>query len=344
MRVTPPIAEQSARAGRAADQIAGQRSRRLDRKAMSRGCLYLAGPMTGLPEYNFPAFYDAEARLRAQGWDVINPARLDRETVVRSDGYAEGLEPSAEVRAETMRRDLHLLTGPDVTGLVLLPGWAASVGATDELFVGRVVGLKVYEWNNDRQMLDEAPGALPAQSVLSQLAVVFELMQVSYLQAMPPSKLSFLSPAATCNARLHRSSGYCQHIAGEGTNHPGVGRCRLHGGASPTHPGSDGPLDLWRAQGLSHIINVAETMTHDDQEYLFEVTNNALVVTRAAVLSRMQLGLTSSKELAELSLALQRIDSILAKYPNDDDQDAPSNTSDELDGELARLIELERQP
>lgn len=35
---------------------------------------YIAGPMTGLPEYNFPAFYAAAERWRAYGWDVINPA------------------------------------------------------------------------------------------------------------------------------------------------------------------------------------------------------------------------------------------------------------------------------
>jgi hypothetical protein len=36
--------------------------------------VYIAGPMTGLPDYNFPAFYAAAERWRAYGWDVINPA------------------------------------------------------------------------------------------------------------------------------------------------------------------------------------------------------------------------------------------------------------------------------
>ncbi len=36
--------------------------------------IYIAGPMTGLPDYNFPAFHAAAAAWRAEGWEVVNPA------------------------------------------------------------------------------------------------------------------------------------------------------------------------------------------------------------------------------------------------------------------------------
>ncbi|MCY1527250.1 hypothetical protein D9M68_623110 [compost metagenome] len=36
--------------------------------------IYLAGPMTGLPEFNYPAFHAEAARLRALGYQVENPA------------------------------------------------------------------------------------------------------------------------------------------------------------------------------------------------------------------------------------------------------------------------------
>lgn len=40
--------------------------------------LYLAGPMTGIPEYNYPAFHEAaEAVARvAPQVEVVNPASL----------------------------------------------------------------------------------------------------------------------------------------------------------------------------------------------------------------------------------------------------------------------------
>lgn len=36
--------------------------------------IYISGRMTGLPEYNFPAFNAAAEKLRAAGWEVENPA------------------------------------------------------------------------------------------------------------------------------------------------------------------------------------------------------------------------------------------------------------------------------
>lgn len=35
--------------------------------------IYISGPMTGLPEKNFPAFNAEANRLRALGFDVVNP-------------------------------------------------------------------------------------------------------------------------------------------------------------------------------------------------------------------------------------------------------------------------------
>jgi hypothetical protein len=40
---------------------------------------------------------------------------------------------------------------------------------------------------------------------------------------------------ATCNA-VNRNGGYCELVAGFGTNHVGEGRCKFHGGASPGRP------------------------------------------------------------------------------------------------------------
>jgi len=37
--------------------------------------IYIAGPMSGLPEFNYPAFFAAAEQLTAAGYDVLNPAR-----------------------------------------------------------------------------------------------------------------------------------------------------------------------------------------------------------------------------------------------------------------------------
>lgn len=49
----------------------------------------------------------------------------------------------------------------------------------------------------------------------------------------PSSHLPIREPGRYCNARKKQEEGYCKKPAGWGTDHPGLGRCRLHGGATP---------------------------------------------------------------------------------------------------------------
>jgi len=39
--------------------------------------IYIAGPMSGIPEFNFPAFYDAAESWHRIGWKVFNPANKE---------------------------------------------------------------------------------------------------------------------------------------------------------------------------------------------------------------------------------------------------------------------------
>src|SRR4051812_6760126 len=41
--------------------------------------VYVAGPMRGIPEFNFPAFNAAAVALRQIGCEVFNPAEKDNE-------------------------------------------------------------------------------------------------------------------------------------------------------------------------------------------------------------------------------------------------------------------------
>lgn len=89
--------------------------------------LYIAGPMTGLPELNFPAFHAEAARLRALGFDVENPA--------------ENVAPACGSWLGFMRLAIVQLARCD--GVVMLPGWNASRGANVEHDLALGLGLDV---------------------------------------------------------------------------------------------------------------------------------------------------------------------------------------------------------
>lgn len=38
-----------------------------------------------------------------------------------------------------------------------------------------------------------------------------------------------------CGGEKHQGEGTCRRPAGWGTSHPGIGRCKLHGGSTPSH-------------------------------------------------------------------------------------------------------------
>lgn len=103
--------------------------------------IYIAGPMSGLPELNFPAFNAAAALYRARGATVINPAEIN--------GGADEPAACATMTAEQyaghwracMRRDItELMTCDEV---VMLPGWEKSRGATLERHNALALGMPV---------------------------------------------------------------------------------------------------------------------------------------------------------------------------------------------------------
>jgi hypothetical protein len=97
--------------------------------------IYIAGPMTGYPEFNFPAFFTAQYTLEKQGWKVWNPANKDEEAgVVGGAGWEKGddqaLMKSGWDFKEAFTWDLDKVVNSD--GIYLLPGWEKSSGARAE--------------------------------------------------------------------------------------------------------------------------------------------------------------------------------------------------------------------
>lgn len=103
--------------------------------------VYVAGPMSGLPDLNFPAFHREAARLRAEGFDAVNPAEINggADELVAMAGM-DDLQLAAHWRA-CMRNDIaHLVT---CDAIVMLPGWERSRGATLEHHIARSLGIAV---------------------------------------------------------------------------------------------------------------------------------------------------------------------------------------------------------
>lgn len=111
--------------------------------------IYVAGPMRGIPEFNFPAFHAATAKLRAEGHFVFNPAERDNERHGKdiSKGNANGCE---EVAAKEHGFDLRVALAEDADficrhadAIALLPGWENSKGAKAELALSVALGHEV---------------------------------------------------------------------------------------------------------------------------------------------------------------------------------------------------------
>ena len=92
--------------------------------------IYLAGPMSGMPAHNMPAFHAAAEALSRLGWEVVNPA----------DNFGGRTDLP---RSSYLRADLALLLQCDA--LAMLPGWQRSVGAALEYLVARQLELPVFD-------------------------------------------------------------------------------------------------------------------------------------------------------------------------------------------------------
>jgi len=110
--------------------------------------VYLAGPMRGIPDFNFPMFHTVAAKLRKAGFGpVFNPAEHDEQkfgkgTFVSRSGNEADLTVPFSIR-EALRDDLCWIA-EHADMMVLLPGWNKSRGAIAEYALAKALGLSVW--------------------------------------------------------------------------------------------------------------------------------------------------------------------------------------------------------
>jgi Domain of unknown function (DUF4406) len=109
--------------------------------------LYLAGPMRGYPEFNFPAFHEATAKLRAEGHEVFSPAENDLKRY--GENFVKGTTGKHEEIAK-VGFDIRVALGEDLAwicaeaeAVALMPGWINSAGARAEASTAYALGLKI---------------------------------------------------------------------------------------------------------------------------------------------------------------------------------------------------------
>jgi hypothetical protein len=131
-RTTPPANEPlpsfiQAPIDRAVDRISSFLLPGVTLQAGRANRVYVAGPMTGIEDFNYPAFNAVADQLRALGYEVENPA---------DHGIVEGAQ-----WADYMAYDLTRLGLCGV--IVLLPDWEKSQGARLEVLIAERLGMTV---------------------------------------------------------------------------------------------------------------------------------------------------------------------------------------------------------
>ena len=101
--------------------------------------IYLAGPMRGIPEFNFPAFGKWAQYLRAQGWEVFSPAEKGCEKEV---GDNPDLQNEMWFRRKVFALDTDYICN-HADAIALMPDWHISLGARAEYALAKAIGLEI---------------------------------------------------------------------------------------------------------------------------------------------------------------------------------------------------------
>lgn len=103
---------------------------------MKKPKIYIAGPMRGKHDFNYPAFRFWAKLHRDVGWEVENPAEIGA-----AFGTPEQINADTALLAAVVAAELHALETCDA--IFLMGGWERSLGARKELAAALACGLKI---------------------------------------------------------------------------------------------------------------------------------------------------------------------------------------------------------
>lgn len=115
--------------------------------------VYISGPMSDIPHFNFPLFNEVAEQLREMGCEVTNPAEEDSPELQADAKVNETGEPKEGVWGECLSRDIADILTSNYDSLVLLPGWATSRGAILEVTAAILQGVDQFYIRTDAEHL-----------------------------------------------------------------------------------------------------------------------------------------------------------------------------------------------
>jgi hypothetical protein len=105
--------------------------------------IYIAGPMTGIDNFNYPLFNSTARRLYQMGYTPLNPADSESENTTH------------EFQGQTwnwyLRRAIKKLA--DADALCLLPNWQNSKGATLEVHIAKTLEIPLFTLSIENELM-----------------------------------------------------------------------------------------------------------------------------------------------------------------------------------------------
>ena len=159
--------------------------------------------MTGIPQFNFPAFDEAAEVIRVVSqFDVLSPAEIDsEESRAAAEMNATGdpalyEDMTGETWGDLLARDVKLIAD-EADGVIVLEGWENSRGARLEVFVAALAGKPVYDyeaWSNDPGALELGDKHLAAKSAVGGSGEVRTTSATGGEKGVKPERLDLIPP------------------------------------------------------------------------------------------------------------------------------------------------------